>query len=42
VDDLRRLADLGYGHMIVRYRGSNAEEQRKQLHIFISDIVPKV
>jgi probable F420-dependent oxidoreductase len=42
VDDLRRLVDLGYDHMIVRYRGSDAEEQRKQLRIFISDIIPKV
>ena len=42
VDDLRRLVDLGYSHMIVRYRGSDAEEQRKQLRIFISDIIPKV
>jgi len=42
VDDLRRLVDLGYSHMIVRYRGSDAEEQRKQLRILISDIIPKV
>jgi probable F420-dependent oxidoreductase len=42
VDDLRRLVDLGYGSCIVRYRGSNAEEQRQQLHSFISDIIPKV
>jgi hypothetical protein len=26
----------------VRYRGSDAAEQRRQLHIFISDIMPKV
>jgi probable F420-dependent oxidoreductase len=42
VDDLRRLVDLGYGQVIVRYRGSDAEQQRKQLQIFLSDIVPKV
>ncbi len=42
VDDLRRLVDLGYRHVIVRYRGSDAEEQRKQLNIFISHIIPKV
>jgi probable F420-dependent oxidoreductase len=42
VDDLRRLIDLGYSRMIVRYRGSDAEEQRKQLRIFISNIIPKV
>jgi probable F420-dependent oxidoreductase len=42
VDDLRRLVDLGYRHVIVRYRGSDAEEQRQQLNIFISQIIPKV
>jgi probable F420-dependent oxidoreductase len=42
VDDLRRLVDLGYGSCIVRYRGSEAAEQRQQLHRFISDIIPKV
>jgi hypothetical protein len=34
--------DLGYSRIIVRYRGSDAEEQRKQLHLFIADIIPKV
>jgi len=42
VDDLRRLVDLGYSRIIVRYRGSDAEEQRTQLHIFITNIIPKV
>jgi probable F420-dependent oxidoreductase len=42
VDDLRRLVDLGYRRIIVRYRGSDAEEQRKQLRIFLSDIIPTV
>jgi probable F420-dependent oxidoreductase len=42
VDDLRRLVDLGYRHVIVRYRGNDAEEQRKQLGSFISHIIPKV
>jgi alkanesulfonate monooxygenase SsuD/methylene tetrahydromethanopterin reductase-like flavin-dependent oxidoreductase (luciferase family) len=42
VDDLRRLVDLGYSHIIVRYRGNDAEEQRQQLHNFINDIIPKV
>jgi probable F420-dependent oxidoreductase len=42
VDDLRRLVDLGYGSVIVRYRGSNAKEQRQQIQSFISDILPKV
>src|SRR5262245_42852131 len=38
VDDLRRLVDLGYGRVIVRYRGSDAEEQRTQLRTFIDNI----
>src|SRR5215470_5155515 len=42
VDDLRRLAELGYSRVIVRYRGNDTEEQRKQLRIFIDHIVPKV
>ena len=42
VDDLRRLAELGYSRVVVRYRGSDAEEQRQQLRIFIEDIIPKV
>ena len=41
LDDLRRLVDLGYSRVIVRYRGSDAEEQRKQLRIFIDHIIPK-
>jgi probable F420-dependent oxidoreductase len=42
MDDLRRLIDLGYSRVIVRYRGSGAEEQRQQLRIFIEDIIPNV
>jgi probable F420-dependent oxidoreductase len=42
VDDLRRLVDLGYRRCIVRYRGNDAEEQRKQLRMFLDDIMPKV
>jgi probable F420-dependent oxidoreductase len=42
VDDLRRLVDLGYRSVVVRYRGSDAEKQRRQLQIFIADILPKV
>jgi len=42
VDDLRRLVDLHYSRIIVRYRGSDAEEQRTQLRIFIDHIIPKV
>jgi probable F420-dependent oxidoreductase len=42
VDDLRCLVDLGYSGVVVRYRGSDAEQQRKQLRTFIADILPKV
>ncbi len=42
VDDLRRLVDLGYDSCIVRYRGSDAEEQRQQLHRFLDDVMPRV
>ena len=42
VEDLRRLVDLGYSRIVVRYRGSDAEEQRTQLRSFISQIIPKV
>lgn len=41
-DDLRQLVDLGYSQVIVRYRGSDAAEQRRQLRTLIEDIVPKV
>ncbi|HSF32581.1 MAG TPA: TIGR03619 family F420-dependent LLM class oxidoreductase [Candidatus Tectomicrobia bacterium] len=41
-DDLRRLVDLGYERVIVRYRGHEAEAQRRQLRIFIDDIIPHV
>jgi probable F420-dependent oxidoreductase len=42
VDDLRRFVDAGHQSFIVRYRGSDADEQRRQLHTFICDIMPKV
>jgi probable F420-dependent oxidoreductase len=42
IDDLRRLVELGYNRVIVRYRGSAAEAQRQQLRIFFNDILPKV
>jgi probable F420-dependent oxidoreductase len=42
VDDLRCLVELGYSRIIVRYRGSDAEEQRQQLRSFIADIMPRV
>jgi probable F420-dependent oxidoreductase len=42
IDDLRRLVDLGYRQVIVRYRGNDADEQRHQLHSFIDHIIPRV
>ena len=42
VDDLRRLVDLGYSRIIVRYRGSDAETQRQQLRSFIEHIMPQL
>jgi probable F420-dependent oxidoreductase len=42
VDDLRRLVDLGYSRVVVRYRGSNAAAQRTQLDVFLADILSKV
>ena len=42
VDDLRRLVELGYSRIIMRYRGSDAEEQCTQLRRFIEQIIPQV
>ena len=42
LDDLKRLADLGFDSVIVRYLGTDAEEQHSQLLTFASEIVPKV
>jgi plasmid stabilization system protein ParE len=42
VEDLRRLVELGYHRVIVRYRGSSAEVQRRQLRILLEDILPHV
>jgi probable F420-dependent oxidoreductase len=41
-DDLRRLVDLGYRHLVVRYRGSDAAEQRRQLEVFLSRVLPQI
>jgi probable F420-dependent oxidoreductase len=42
VDDLRHLMELGYRRVIVRYRGTDAAAQRRQLRSFLEDILPKV
>lgn len=42
LDDIRRIADLGFDSIIVRYLGTDPEAQRTQIQTFASDIVPKV
>jgi probable F420-dependent oxidoreductase len=42
IDDLKRIVALGFTRIIVRYRGSDAEEQRRQLDLFVDKIAPKV
>jgi probable F420-dependent oxidoreductase len=41
-DDLKQLSDLGFGTIIVRYRGSSAKEQMRQIDGFLSEIAPRV
>jgi hypothetical protein len=41
-DDLKELRDLGFGKIIVRYRGSSATEQKRQIDRFMSEIAPRV
>jgi probable F420-dependent oxidoreductase len=41
-DDLKRLFDLGFGKIIVRYRGSSAADQMSQIDRFVGEIVPTV
>ena len=42
IDDLRRILALGFTRVIVRYRGQGADEQKRQLDRFVTEIVPKV
>jgi probable F420-dependent oxidoreductase len=41
-DDIKRLFDLGFGKIIVRYRGGTAAEQTSQIDRLVTEIVPKV
>jgi len=41
-DDLKRLFDLGFTKIIVRYRGSSAADQMRQIDRFVGEIVPTV
>lgn len=40
-DDIRLMADLGFRSIIIRYRGGDEAEQRRQLRVFIDEIMPK-
>jgi probable F420-dependent oxidoreductase len=40
-DDVKRLFDLGFTTVIVRYRGSSATELRSQIDRFVTHVVPK-
>ncbi len=42
IDDLKRLFDLGFQNVIVRYRGDSASELTRQIEHFVSAIAPKV
>ncbi|MGI9480514.1 MAG: hypothetical protein ACR2PI_27745, partial [Hyphomicrobiaceae bacterium] len=42
IDDLKRLFDLGFDNIIVRYRGDSAQELTRQIDNFVDEIVPKV
>jgi probable F420-dependent oxidoreductase len=39
-DDIKRLFDLGFQKIIVRYRGSSASDLRSQIDRFVAEIVP--
>jgi probable F420-dependent oxidoreductase len=41
-DDVKRLFELGFTKIIVRYRGNNAADQMSQIDRFVGEIVPKV
>ncbi|HEX4894299.1 MAG TPA: TIGR03619 family F420-dependent LLM class oxidoreductase, partial [Hyphomicrobiaceae bacterium] len=41
IGDLRRMFELGFTRVIVRYRGSSADEMRRQIDRFVTEIVPK-
>jgi probable F420-dependent oxidoreductase len=41
-DDIKRLFDLGFGKIILRYRGSSADEQMRQIDRFVGEVIPAV
>lgn len=42
IDDLKRLFDLGFHNIIVRYRGEDANELTRQINNFVDEIIPMV
>ena len=42
IDDLKRLFDLGFDNIIVRYRGDSAHELTRQIDNFVDEIVPRI
>lgn len=42
LDDLKAIFGLGFKTVIVRYRGTDAAEQQRQIDRFVSDLMPKV
>lgn len=42
IDDVKRIAGLGFTRFVVRYRGQGADNQRQQLDRLANEIVPKV
>jgi probable F420-dependent oxidoreductase len=41
-DDIKRLLDLGFRTIIVRYRGGSATEMKSQIDRFVDDVVAKI
>ncbi len=42
IDDLKRIFDLGFTRIIVRYRGASMDEQTRQIDSFVENIVARV
>lgn len=42
IDDLKRLFDLGFDNVIVRYRGDSPGELTRQIDNFVEEIVPRI
>jgi probable F420-dependent oxidoreductase len=42
VDDLKAVFDLGFERIVMRYRGTDAATQRREIARFVDDIVPRV